>query len=118
MHFVTNSNQINWMFIRQMALKYLDSAGNKDIFAEYIPVILLAVAIPDIKNFFHKVLAEVFAKFQYLYSRRKLLANSIEFSMPVTHSMYVEVTIIMIFSAYKLPMNKNAKVLCLYCTDL
>ena len=42
------------------------------------PVILLAVAMPDIKNVFHTVLAEVFAKVQYLYSRRKLLVSCIE----------------------------------------
>jgi len=36
------------------------------------------VAMPDVQNFFHKVLAVIFAKVQYLYFRRKLSASSIE----------------------------------------
>ena len=38
----------------------------------------LAVAMPDVQNFFHKALAVIFAKVQYLYFRRKLSASSIE----------------------------------------
>ena len=36
------------------------------------------VAMPDIQNFFHKALAVIFTKDQYLYFIRKLLASSIE----------------------------------------
>ena len=34
--------------------------------------------MPDIQNFFHKALAVIFAKVQFLYFRRKLLASSIK----------------------------------------
>ena len=57
------------------------------------------VGMPDIQNFFHKALAVVFAKAQYLYSGRKLSVSSIEcYHFPVAHSMYAEVTVILIFS--------------------
>ena len=36
------------------------------------------VAMPDVQNFFHKALAAMFVKVQYLYFRRKLSASSIE----------------------------------------
>ena len=38
----------------------------------------LLVAMLDVQNFFHKALAVIFAKVQYLYLRRKLSASSIE----------------------------------------
>ena len=72
----------------------------------------------DVQNFFHIVLAMIFAKVQYLYVRRKLSTSSIErHHFPVAHSLYAEVIIIFTFFLYKLPLNKNAKVLRLYCTD-
>ena len=79
MHYVTNkkmyTNQINWMFIVSSDKWLRNILTQLEI---KTPVILLAVAMLDIKNFFHKVLAEVFAKVQYLYSRRKLLVSCIE----------------------------------------
>jgi len=36
------------------------------------------IAMLDIQNFFHKPLAVIFEKVQYLYFRRKLSASSIE----------------------------------------
>ena len=56
--------------------------------------------MPDVQNYFHKALAVIFAKAQYLYFRRKLLASSIEwyFFQLRMHSMYAEVTLILMFS--------------------
>ena len=69
-------------------------------------------------NFFHKALAVVFAKVQYLYLRRKLSASSIESDhFLVAHSVYAKVMLIWNLP-YNCSLNKNAKVLRLYCTDL
>jgi len=63
------------------------------------PMFWLRLAMPDVQNFFHKALAVIFAKVQYLYFRRKLSASSIEWYLfPVAHSMYAEVTLILFFS--------------------
>ena len=40
--------------------------------------LIYVIAMPDVQNFFHKALAVIFAKVQYLYFRRKLSASSIE----------------------------------------
>ena len=51
---------------------------------------------------------------KYLHFRRKLLPSSIKWHhFPVAHSMYVEVTVILIFPI-KLPLNKKAKALALH----
>ena len=74
----------------------------------------MLVAMPDVQNFFHKVLAVIFAN---LYFRRKLLASSIEWYLfPVAHSMYAEVTLILIFPV-QTSIEQNVNALCLYCTD-
>ena len=80
-----------------------------------IPVILLAVAIPDIN---HKVLAEVFAKILIPIFQKKAFGElyhvfhaSYTFNVCGSYNYYD-------FFPYKLAMNKNAKVLHLYCTDL
>ena len=63
-----------------------------------IKQIILSVAVLDIQNFFHKVLAVIFTKVQHLYFRRKLSASSIEwYHFPVVHSMYAEITFTLIF---------------------
>ena len=57
------------------------------------------VAMSDVQNFFQEALAVIFAKAQYLYFRRKLSVSSIRwYQFPVAHSMYAEVTLILIFS--------------------
>ena len=71
------SNQINWMFIVSSD-KWLRNILTQLEIKTNLLNTPLAVAMPDIKNFFHKVLAEVFAKVQYLYSRRKLLVSCIK----------------------------------------
>ena len=63
--------------------------------------------MPDVQNFFHKALAVIFAKVQYLYFKRKYSACSIEwYHFPVAHAMYAEVTLVLIFFLYKLPLNE------------
>ena len=63
--------------------------------------------MPDVQNFFHKALAVIFAKVQYLYFKRKYSACSIEwYHFPVVHAMYAEVTLVLIFFLYKLPLNE------------
>ena len=52
----------------------------------------IVLVMPDIQNFFHKVLAVIFTK---VYFRRKLSASFIEwYIFPVAHSTYAEVTLI------------------------
>ena len=60
----------------------------------------LLVAMLDVQNFIHKVLAVIFAEVQHLYrSEKKLVASSIEwYHFPVVHSMYGEITFTLIFS--------------------
>ena len=78
----------------------------------------LHLAMSDVQNFFLEALAVIFVKVHYLYFRRKLSASSIRwYQFPVAHSMYAEVTLILIFFPYKLPLNKNVNALSLYCTD-
>ena len=56
------------------------------------------LVMPHVQNFFHKALAVFFAKVQYLYFKRKLSTSSIEwYHFPVTHAMYAEVTLVLIF---------------------
>ena len=65
--------------------------------------------MPDVQYIFHKALTVLFAKFQYLYSRRKFSPSSIEwyrFASNVCGS-YAHLSIF----PYKLPLNKNAKAL-------
>ena len=52
----------------------------------------------DVQNFFLEALAVIFVNVQYLYFRRKLSVSSIQwYQFPVAHSMYAEVTLILIF---------------------
>ena len=52
----------------------------------------------DVQNFFLEALAVIFVNVQYLYFRRKLSVSSIRwYQFPVAHSMYAEVTLILIF---------------------
>ena len=56
------------------------------------------VTMSDVQNFFLEALAVIFVKVQYLYFRRKLSVSSIRwYQFPVVHSMYAEVTLILIF---------------------
>ena len=59
----------------------------------------LTIAMSDVQNSFLEALAVIFVKVQYLYFRRKLSVSSIRwYQFPVAHSMYAEVTLILIFS--------------------
>ena len=64
----------------------------------------------NVQNFFHKALAVIFAKVQYLYFKRiKASASSIEwYHFPVAHAMYAEVMFVLIFPI-QTSLNKNVK---------
>ena len=83
----------------------------------------VVVAMPDVQNFFHKVLAVIFTKFQYLYFRRKLSMSSIDELYQVirfsscafnVRGRYAHLN----FFPIKNPLNKNVNALRLNCTDL
>ena len=64
----------------------------------YCIYLYIMLAMSDVQNFFLEALAVIFVKVQYLYFRRKLSVSSIWwYQFPVAHSMYVEVTLTLIF---------------------
>ena len=72
-------------------------------------VVHVHVVLMDIQNFFHKVLAVIFAKDQHPYTRRSIqqaLSPFSSWAFNVCRS-YV----------HFLRLNRNVKALCLYCTD-
>ena len=72
-------------------------------------VVHVHVVLTDIQNFFHKVLAVIFAKDQHPYIRRSIqqaLSPFSSWAFNVCRS-YV----------HFLRLNRNVKALCLYCTD-
>ena len=73
--------------------------------------------MPEVQNFFYKALAVIFARVQYLYFKRKLSASSIDwYQFPVAHSMYAEVTLVLIFPI-QTSIAENVNTLRLYFTD-